>query len=144
MKKEHFDFYKNILDKNLFCTLSTSSESGKPESAVMGFFPKENGEIYFYCLSQARKYNNIKTNPLASVVIFSQEDYIQMDGEIRWLSNEESEIIKNKFIEKYKEINYQADPDSRYFIFSPKWIRMRISPNYPAEYIETTDFSIEI
>ena len=132
---DHSSLIKKILERNNYCTLATSSLTGKPEAAIMLYAEKNNTELYFYTFVDSRKYPNLKRNPQAAVVIYNHPDYIQLDGEIKELSVEDSKIARKTLITKQgNKENYHIDPRCRYFCFTPKRINVRINEKYPAKY----------
>ena len=129
----------NILSRNRFCTLATSSLDGKPEAAMMMFASDTNGSLVFYAFSNARKYKNIIDNPQASVVIYNFPDYLQMDGIISELSGDEAHLAKRLLIDKDDGHEYYHDDDRCiYFRFVPRWLKVRVDSNFPSKYFEFT------
>ena len=62
--------------------VSTVSESGAPESAVVYFSIDENLNIYFLTRTASRKYKNFMKNPQMSFVIYNEnmEKTVQLEG----------------------------------------------------------------
>jgi hypothetical protein len=76
----------------------------------------------------SRKYKYINANPNVSFVIgWDFNGTVQYEGEARELSDAEVEsyveimTLKNKQLEKFR-----SRPDQRFFIVSPKWIRLTL------------------
>jgi general stress protein 26 len=62
--------------------VSTISNEGKPEAAVVYFSIDENLDIYFTTRSLSRKYKNIAANPFVAFVVYSEmpAQTIQLEG----------------------------------------------------------------
>ncbi|MCX6741699.1 MAG: pyridoxamine 5'-phosphate oxidase family protein [Candidatus Pacearchaeota archaeon] len=91
-----FEFYKKVLKRNKYCTISTCSLKGKPESAVMNYAETKEGKIYFYCFDDFRKYPNLIENPRISIVVYNHPDYIQIDGSITCLRGDKAKKAKEE------------------------------------------------
>ncbi len=106
-------------------TVDTGGE--KTESAVVGFAEHENLQLIFGTSKLTRKYRNLQKNQNASFVIgwTGNIGTVQYEGVVKELSQEDSKqysemmIKKNPFSKKFAE-----DPNHRYFIVIPKWIRI--------------------
>ena len=126
---------RKLIKESATCVISTASPSGKPESAAMLFSDDDKGNLYIYTFNDSRKYSNIIKNPLASIIIHEGDGYVQMDGKITELSDDEMFRAKKSLIEKHGESEFLSDSRSRYFIFKPTWIRIQVKTDYPPEYI---------
>lgn len=115
----------NFFKKNNYCVVASLGDE-YPQSAVVAFSETEDLNIVFSTSTDTRKFKNIKNNPKTSITIgWDPTDFttVQMDGE-------SYEITEN--IEKYIEYHvnkhpvsakYAHNPDNKYFMFKPKWLR---------------------
>ncbi len=122
------DTILNFLKSSQLTVISTvDMDNNKPECAVVGFAEKENLEIIFGTANTTRKYANIKKNPNVSFVIGwdPRMGTVQYEGVAKELSSEEAtpytEIMftKNPFSKRFAE-----NPDQRWFLVTPTWIRL--------------------
>lgn len=107
------------------CVLSTIGEDGFPQSAVIGFGETENLEIIFGTDKNSRKYHNLQSNNNVSVVIgWVNGKTVQYEGIARELSLEEIDRYTAIYFKKNPSASkYHDDPNERYFIITPTWIR---------------------
>jgi general stress protein 26 len=119
------DTVYQYLSKQRLAVISSVSESGSPESALIGVGVTPGLEIVFDTLDSSRKYKNIIQNPNVSLVIgWDNEISVQYEGIATLLTDAD---------EYYREVYYNAYPDGReraltwrglvQFKVSPKWIR---------------------
>jgi general stress protein 26 len=119
------DTVYQYLSKQRLAVISSVSESGSPESALIGVGVTPGLEIVFDTLDSSRKYKNIIQNPIVSLVIgWDNEISVQYEGIATLLTDAD---------EYYREVYYDAYPDGRdrastwrglvQFKVSPKWIR---------------------
>ncbi|MFS8130975.1 MAG: pyridoxamine 5'-phosphate oxidase family protein [Candidatus Dojkabacteria bacterium] len=115
------DFIKN----HGFCVISSNSAEGFPQSAVLSYSEFDGTNIIVSTSSKTRKYKNIKENPKTSIVIgWSTDDFLtlQMDGETTEAEDQQKagdiHCAKNEYAK-----NFRNDPDNKYLIFKPTWIR---------------------
>lgn len=114
-----------FMDGERLGVLSTATNSGRPEAALMGFAVTPELEIIFDTVRSSRKYPNLKENPrVAWVVGCTTEVTVQYEGEALELEGEE--------LKKYKKIYFAKFPDGpareswpgiTYFVVRPKWVR---------------------
>lgn len=114
-----------FMDNEKLGVLTTATNSGQPESALMGFAVTPELEIIFDTVRSSRKYPNLKANPrVAWVVGCTTEVTVQYEGE--------AEELEGAALAKYKPIYFQKFPDGRarenwagmtYFVVRPKWVR---------------------
>lgn len=105
--------------------LTTATNSGQPEAALMGFAVTPELEIIFDTVRSSRKYPNLKANPrVAWVVGCTTEVTVQYEGE--------AEELEGAALAKYKPIYFHKFPDGparenwpgmTYFVVRPKWVR---------------------
>lgn len=102
-----------------------TTDSDKPEAAVIEYGETENLELIFDAFVSSRKYQNLIKNPKTAFVIGWDENItVQYEGEARELKGED--------LNKYKEIYFKKNPRAKkwegregivYFKIIPKWIR---------------------
>ena len=114
-----------FMDSERLGVLTTATNSGQPEAALMGFAVTPELEIIFDTVRGSRKYPNLKANPrVAWVVGCTTEVTVQYEGE--------AEELEGPALAKYKPIYFQKFPDGparenlagmTYFVVRPKWVR---------------------
>jgi uncharacterized pyridoxamine 5'-phosphate oxidase family protein len=114
-----------FMDSERLGVLTTSTNSGQPQAALMGFAVTPELEIVFDTVRSSRKYPNLKANPrVAWVVGCTTEVTVQYEGEAVELEGEA--------LAKYKAIYFLKFPDGpsrenwagmTYFVVRPKWVR---------------------
>jgi pyridoxine/pyridoxamine 5'-phosphate oxidase len=105
--------------------LSTSADTGTPQSALIGIAVTTNLEIVFDTVKSSRKYPNLVARPGCSFVIgWAGEQTVQYEGEA-------TELIEPE-LKRCLEVYFRAWPDGPtrltwpgivYFVVKPKWIR---------------------
>lgn len=118
------DLY-NFMARCKFAVLSTISEIGSPQSALVGIVVTPRLEIIFDTVKSSRKYPNLIARPSCSFVIgWTGEQTVQYEGEAREPSGPE--------LKRYQDIYFQTWPDGpsrlswtgiTYFVIKPRWIR---------------------
>jgi general stress protein 26 len=114
-----------FMNKERLAVLSTVTDSGQPQAALMGMAVTPQLEIIFDTVKSSRKYPNLKKNPcVAWVVGCTTEVSVQYEGLAEELAGEE--------LAKYKKIYFAAFPDGpvreswpgiTYFVVRPTWAR---------------------
>lgn len=114
-----------FMNKERLAVLSTVTDSGQPQSALMGMAVTPQLEIIFDTVKSSRKYPNLKKNPrVAWVVGCTTEVTVQYEGVAEELGGEE--------LPKYKKIYFGVFPDGpareswpgiTYFVVRPTWVR---------------------
>ena len=103
-----------------------------PESALVGFGATENLELVFGTYASTRKYKNLQSNPVVAFVTgFSgATGTLQYEGVAHELSREEQDpyiaLLVKKNVDHQRFAN---NPEQRYFLVKPTWIRLYISPS---------------
>jgi pyridoxine/pyridoxamine 5'-phosphate oxidase len=120
------DLYAFIA-KHRFGVLGTISQTGSPQSALVGIAVTPQLEIVFDTVKSSRKYPNLIARPACSFVIggwSAGEQTVQYEGE--------AEEPKSPELERCREIYFKAWPDGParmswpgivYFVVRPTWIR---------------------
>lgn len=120
-KKRLYQF----MNTKLHMVLSTVAADGSPESAVVGFGITADFQLIFGTSYTTRKARNIAGNNKVSAVIgWDAEGTVQYQGTARQLQPDEVD----KYAEIYFSKNHHArahksNPDERYFLIEPEWIR---------------------
>src|SRR5579863_8157196 len=84
--------------------LTTATNGGRPEAALMGFAVTPELEIVFDTVRSSRKYPNLKENPrVAWVVGCTSEVTVQYEGE--------AEELEGAALAKYKPIYFRKFTD---------------------------------
>ena len=120
-KKLISDFIK----KHNLAVLATVDSEGKPEAAVIKFSVRDELNLIFDTSNRFRKYENLKNNRNAAVVIgWDQNITVQYEGITYELSGEELAECKVAHVAKFPDFAKFADADeTRYFKINPIWIR---------------------
>lgn len=119
---------REILEKENLRTLSTVSQTEKPEAATIQFVADREFNPYFETFPNYRKYDNLKQNPKAAAVIDEKDGKknIQMEGKAVELEDREAEKARKKLVDAYGEgTGYLDDQEIKFFKFKPE---------YPPEY----------
>ena len=139
MNEEDKKFIYNFVHKQRIATLATVDHSNKPEASVIEFGDTPELEIIFDTLSKTyRKYKNLKKNPAVAMVIGWEDNItVQYEGTAREISGEEAEKYKNIFFEKTPEAKkWDINPEIRYFVVKPKFVRYADYDGKPYKIIE--------
>jgi Pyridoxamine 5'-phosphate oxidase len=114
-----------FMDSERLGVLTTATNSGQPQAALMGFVVTPALEIIFDTVRSSRKYPSLKENPrVAWVVGCTTEVTVQYEGE--------AEELNGEALAKYKPFYFQKFTDGparenwagiTYFVVRPKWVR---------------------
>jgi uncharacterized pyridoxamine 5'-phosphate oxidase family protein len=101
MEKE---FIYDVIKNHKLAVISTVSETGKPESALVGFAVSKNLELIFDTVKTSRKYKNLINNPAVAVVIgWDDEITIQFEGLANEITGEKDDYLKETYFEVYPD-----------------------------------------
>lgn len=127
-----------FIKRHDLCVIATT-DSDKPEAAVIEYGETENLELIFDAFVSSRKYQNLTKNQKTAFVIGWDENItVQYEGEAYELKGEE--------LNKYKEIYFKKNPRAKkwegregivYFKVIPKWVRYSDLNKDPWEIFET-------
>ncbi|HEY2040377.1 MAG TPA: pyridoxamine 5'-phosphate oxidase family protein [Edaphobacter sp.] len=105
--------------------VSSMSEDGNPQSALVGIAVTQEFEIVFDTLNSSRKYRNLIGRPFCSLVVgWDGEQTVQYEG----IATE----FKGQDLKRYQEAYFAVWPDGvvhaswpgiAYFVVRPRWIR---------------------
>jgi uncharacterized pyridoxamine 5'-phosphate oxidase family protein len=114
-----------FMDSERYGVLTTATNSGQPEAALVGFAVTPDLEVIFDTVRSSRKYPNLKENPrVAFVAGCTTEITVQYEGE--------AEELEGVTLAKYKPIYFQKFTDGLereswagivYFVVRPRWVR---------------------
>lgn len=121
VRKLVLDFIK----RHKLAVISTASNDGKPEAAVLEFGETEDLELIFDTLVTSRKYRNLQSNAnVAFVIGWDEEITVQYEGRAHELARKELERYAEYYFAKNpKARKWKDNPDIRYFRVTPIWIR---------------------
>lgn len=118
------DLY-TFLSQSRLGVLGSISNSGAPQSALVGIAITPRLEIIFDTVKSSRKYPNLSSRPVCSFVIgWSGEQTVQYEGD--------AEELRPPELEPYQETYFKVWPECRahlswpgivYFVVRPRWIR---------------------
>jgi general stress protein 26 len=135
MTKEQKDLISKSLEENKFAVITTNSSIGYPSSAIIGFSTDDEGRIIFRSLSNSRKNQNIKKDGRVSlVVLWDNKEWktLQIEGDARLLTKEESLLVEEKHCQKNKAYEaYKNNELNEYFAVEILWARycdMTVNP----------------
>jgi len=105
--------------------VSTVTEQGTPQAAVVEFAMTKDMEIVFNTFTTYRKYANLLKNPHVAFAIGWDHDVtVQYEGIARELSGDEEKKYKEIFAQKITNASkWDSFPETRYFAVKPTWIR---------------------
>lgn len=122
-KTEAFDFLRR---QNLG-VISTISEQGRPEAALINYGVTKDLELIFETLQTSRKYRNIFGNPAVAMVIgFGKECLTcQYEGIACWPSEAAlPELLDVYFAARPEGLLHRGWPGLAYIQVRPTWIRL--------------------
>ncbi len=114
-----------FLQRHRLGVLATVSESGAPESAVVGIAVSDDLEIFFDTLETTRKCRNLRRNPHISFVIgWDSEITVQYEGVAEEPTGVELDRLKKVYFAVYPDgPQRQPWPGITYFRVRPVWAR---------------------
>jgi uncharacterized pyridoxamine 5'-phosphate oxidase family protein len=114
-----------FMDSERYGVLTTATNSGQPEAALVGFAVTPDLQVIFDTVRSSRKYPNLKENPRVALVAgCTTEITVQYEGE--------AEELEGVTLAKYKPIYFQKFTDGLereswagivYFVVRPRWVR---------------------
>ena len=115
----------HIVETKRYVVVSTVSESGAPEAALMGFALTQAKEIVFDTLSTSRKAVNLARNPAAALVIGWDDNIsLQIEGRARRPVGEDLASTKAAYFREWPDGRARENwPNIAYVVVQPKWIR---------------------
>jgi pyridoxine/pyridoxamine 5'-phosphate oxidase len=122
---EDQNFFYAFMNTHKLCVISTTHASGRPEAAVVGFGQTPELQIIFGTDTTSRKYQNLMRDPhVAFVIGWENGETVQYEGEAREMTPDELHFVDEYYLKKSPEsAKHRANPNNRYFIVAPSWIR---------------------
>lgn len=138
MNQEDKEFIYEFIHKNQIGVLATIDKSGKPQAAVVEFGDTPELEIVFDTLISYRKYKNLQKNRhVAFAIGFDDKETVQYEGVAEEVKGELKEKYKRIYFEKVPDAaKWDTNPEIRYFVIKPKWIRYADYSGKPYKVIE--------
>jgi pyridoxine/pyridoxamine 5'-phosphate oxidase len=115
----------NFVRGKRLAVVSTSHESGAPESALVGIAMTAANDIVFDTLASSRKALNLAARPAAAVVVGWDEGIsVQIEGEARSPQGEDLALVKAAYFAAWPDgRSREAWPDIAYIAIRPRWLR---------------------
>lgn len=115
-----------FLRSNRYAVVSSLSDKGSPQSALVGIAVTPELEIIFDMRKSSRKYANLAARPACSLVIggWSGEQTVQYEGE----AFEPEGAERARYLETYFEVwpggrDRMQSPTIAFLVVRPRWIR---------------------
>ena len=139
-RKDLFGF----LRQHRLGVLATVSESGAPESAVVGIAVTNSLELIFDTLENTRKCRNLRRNPHISFVVgWDNEITVQYEGIADEPKGKELDRLKQVYFAAYPDgPDRQSWPGITYFRVRPRWARYS-DFNAPGKIVEFNEDSLK-
>jgi general stress protein 26 len=133
-----------FLQQHRLGVLATVSESGAPESAVVGIAVSDELELIFDTLASTRKCRNLRSNSHISFVIgWDKEITVQYEGVADEPQGAELDRLKQFYFAAYPEgPQRQSCPGITYFRVRPIWARYS-DFNLPRTIVEFTQRDLQ-
>src|SRR5580700_1170559 len=114
-----------FLQGHRLSVISTTADSGDPQSALVGIAVTERFEIVFDTLGSTRKCQNLRKRPKISVVVgWEQEITVQYEGVADEPTGSELGRLKAVYFAVYPEcMSHQNWEGITYVRIRPTWIR---------------------
>jgi len=113
------------MSRHRYGVVSSISENGTPQSALVGIATTPELEVIFDTVKSSRKYSNLIARPACSLVVgWSGEQTVQFEG----IATEP----KGSELARFQNLYFAAWPDGPermklpgvvYFVVRPRWIR---------------------
>jgi general stress protein 26 len=115
----------DFMNQHSLMVVSSLGANGEPQSAVVGFAQTQNLEIIFRTKQENRKTHNIMNDSRVSIVIgWDKDGTVQYEGDARLLTAENADVYTKALFAKLPFTAQQKDePNERYFVVTPRWIR---------------------
>jgi len=120
-RKEAFEFLK----ASELGAISTVSEDGAPEAAVINLAVNHDLELIFETIQTTRKCVNLRRDPRAAIVVWRGDETLQYGG----IADEPDRYTLEPLLETYfaaqpGALNHCGWPGLTYFRVRPRWIRL--------------------
>jgi pyridoxine/pyridoxamine 5'-phosphate oxidase len=133
------DTVASFISKQRYGVVSSISDAGLPQSAVVGIASTNEMELIFDTLTSTRKYRNLSARPRCAFVLYAGEQTLQFEGSAFEPRGEE--------LARYQEIYFSAWPECRehlswpgltHLVVKPVWMRFSDYDQKPALIEEIT------
>jgi general stress protein 26 len=113
-----------FLYRHRYAIVSSVSEAGSPQSALVGIAVTNELEIVFDTLRSTRKYRNLIARPACAVVVGSGEQTVQFEGIACEPRGDEMLRFREVYFSAWPDGRERLDwPDLTHLVVKPKWIR---------------------
>jgi len=111
--------------RHRFGVVSSISEHGTPQSALVGIAITAQLEIIFDTVRSSRKYPNLIARPDCSFVVgWTGEQTVQFEGQAIEPNGSELKRYQEIYFATWPECKVHMNwPDIAYFVVLPRWIR---------------------
>lgn len=115
----------SFLKRYRFGVISSTLETGTPQSALMGIAVTPQLEILFETLKSTRKYSNLRERPTCSFVVgWGGEQTVQFEGIALEPQGAELTRVQESYCAIWPECrSHLTWNDIAYFAVRPTWIR---------------------
>ena len=115
----------SFLARNKYAVVSSLSDDGTPQSALVGIAVSPELEIVFDTLQTTRKFHNLVARPRCSLVIgWDGEQTVQYEGLASTPTSPELEAYQSVYFAVWPECRAHLNwPGIAYFVVRPMWIR---------------------
>lgn len=113
--------------------LATAGQDARPEAATI-LYAWDGESIVFETFSSYRKYSNLRSNPLAAMVISDASRTVQLEGAARELAGEDAAAARRQLERVHGKREWYGDPHVRFFRFTPLWAR-HTTAGWPPKHI---------
>jgi uncharacterized protein YhbP (UPF0306 family) len=120
----------DFLKTQRICVLAVELPNGSPHAATVHFANAENPFLFFFETSrETRKAeallgSEVSRSSLVIGVDESNKKTLQLDGEVRIIKPEETEIYDRTYVGKFSEKAQKLEnPENIKFVFTPTWWR---------------------
>ena len=114
-----------FIKKNDFCVLSTSSKTGKSESAVMALTVKDDFTLLMNTAGTTRKIINLLENPQVSVIVggLKNDPSVQIDGKASVIEGDEAKTACAYMLNVHPELKDYGIETGKFISITPNWLR---------------------
>lgn len=114
-----------FLRRHRLCVQASTSSSGAPQAAIVGYAVSDDLEIVFDTIGATRKMQNLRREPrIALVVGWDEEQTLQIEGVADEPTSSELERIKNVYFGAWPDgVERQNWKDITYVRVRPTWAR---------------------
>ncbi|MDE2466304.1 MAG: pyridoxamine 5'-phosphate oxidase family protein [Alphaproteobacteria bacterium] len=117
----------NFLGRRNLGVISTVSEQGTPEAALINYGVTEHLELILETLQTSRKYKNLYRNPNMAMVVGTGKECLtcQYEGVVSWPSDAALPgLLDIYFAARPEGLLHRGWPDLVYLLVRPIWIRI--------------------